>query len=262
MRIVPAPLITPSPADPPGGARWVGQTGLVTAESARQVREVPGPLLPDSARRPAAAIAGCCAVIVLVLAVLVAHTSGPDALDRAVDSWLKARLGGHQRLLILLMDPGEPVQSIILTAVVAGACLAARRIQGAVFTVVSALLASGIAELVLKPIVHRTLGTFVVYPSGHTCRAFMLAAVIVVLMLSAPKRPVRAGVVVAVAAILFLAGCTVGVAVICLDFHYFTDTIGGAALGVCVVIATAFLLDVPAIRGRLTTTRRVRARPA
>jgi membrane-associated phospholipid phosphatase len=248
MRLVSEPAAAPTPADLPRPAD-------------------PDALLPNWARRPAAVIAGCCAVIVLVLAVLVAHTSGPDALDRAVDSWLRARLGGHQRLLTLLMDPGEPVQSIILTAVVAAACLAARRIEGAALTVVSALLASGIAELILKPIVHRTLGTFVVYPSGHTCRAFMLAAVIVVLMISAPRRPVRTGVAVAVGAILFLAGCAVGVAVICLNFHYFTDTVGGAALGVCVVIGTAFVLDLPGIRARLTssrltTSRRIGGRPA
>lgn len=250
MRVVSAPATTPSPADPmPPDPRLPGPL-------------VPDPLLPATARRTAVVIAICCAIIVLVLAVLVAHTSRPDALDRAVDSWLKARLGGHQRLLILLMDPGEPIQSIILTAVVAVACLAARRTEGAVLTVVSAVLASGIAELVLKPIVHRTLGTFVVYPSGHTCRAFMLAAVLVVLMLSPPKRPVRPALAIAVGALLFLAGCAVGVAVICLDFHYFTDTIGGAALGVCVVIATAFALDVPGIRGRLTTARRMSTRPA
>jgi membrane-associated phospholipid phosphatase len=190
---------------------------------------------------------------VLVLAVLVAHTSGPDVLDRVVDDWLKGQLGGHPRVLILLMDPGEPMQSVILTALVAAACLAARRLQGAVLTIVSALLASGVAELVLKPLVHRTLGTFVVYPSGHTCRAFALATIIVVLLLSPPKRTIRPAVKIAVAALLFLGGCAVAVAVICLDFHYFTDTIGGAALGAGVVIATAFVLDTARVRGLLAT---------
>jgi membrane-associated phospholipid phosphatase len=209
-------------------------------------------MLPAAARRPAAVVAVCCFVTVIVLAVLVAHTSGPDGLDRAVDDWLKARFGGHTRLLILLMDPGEPKQSVILTALVAGACLAARRLQGAVLTILSALLASGIAELVLKPIVHRTLGTFVVYPSGHTCRAFAVAAIVVVLLLRSPRRTVRPAVTATIAVILFLGGCAVAAAVICLDLHYFTDTLGGAALGVGVVIATAFLLDGPRVRGRLT----------
>jgi membrane-associated phospholipid phosphatase len=40
-----------------------------------------------------------------------------------------------------------------------------------------------------------------------------------------------------------------------LDFHYFTDTIGGAAVGIGVVLGTAFLLDVAVVRrwlGRLS----------
>jgi membrane-associated phospholipid phosphatase len=210
-------------------------------------------LLPAAARRPAAVIAVCCAVVVLVLAVLVAHTSGPVGPDRAVDGWLKSWLGGHDRLLVLLMDPGEPVQSVLLTAVVAAACLIARRVQGAVFTVVSALLASGIAELVLKPLVDRRLSPWPgpVYPSGHTCRAFTLAAIVVVLLLSQRRRTVRPAVTIALAAILFLGGCAVGVAVICLNFHYFTDTIGGAALGVGVVIATALALDSTPVHRRV-----------
>jgi len=167
-----------------------------------------------------------------------------------VADWLKSWLGGHERLLVLLMDPGEPVQSVILTAAVAAACLAGRRLRAAVFTIVSALLASGLAEVVLKPLVDRKLSPWPdpVYPSGHTCRAFALAAIIVVLLLSQPRRPVRPAVTIAVAVILFLGGCAVGAAVICLHFHYFTDTIGGAALGVGVVIATAFLLDTASVR--------------
>jgi membrane-associated phospholipid phosphatase len=35
--------------------------------------------------------------------------------------------------------------------------------------------------------------------------------------------------------------------------HYFTDTVGGAAVGTAVVLATAFFLDwlVPVLQGRL-----------
>jgi membrane-associated phospholipid phosphatase len=232
---------TPSPAEPAGPA---GTTG--------RKRGAPA-LLPASARRPAAVIALCCAAIVLVLAILVAHISGPVGPDQAVDSWLKSWLGGHDRLLVLLMDPGEPIQSVVLTAVVTAACLVARRLEGAVLTIVSSLLASGIAELVLKPLVDRKLSPWPdpVYPSGHTCRAFALAAVLVVLLLSQRRRTVRPAVKIVIAALLFLGGCAVGVAVICLDFHYFTDTIGGAALGVGVVIATAFALDSTRVRSRL-----------
>jgi membrane-associated phospholipid phosphatase len=48
-----------------------------------------------------------------------------------------------------------------------------------------------------------------------------------------------------------VVSCLVGMAMIGLDFHYFTDTIGGAAVGTGTVLGAAFLLDVDRIRGWL-----------
>ena len=70
-----------------------------------------------------------------------------------------------------------------------------------------------------------------------------MAAVCVVLLLG-PLRPplpdtLREFLAVAVA----LTAVGVAVAVVALDFHYFTDTVAGAAVGTGVVLATALLLD-------------------
>jgi membrane-associated phospholipid phosphatase len=40
-----------------------------------------------------------------------------------------------------------------------------------------------------------------------------------------------------------LAACAVAVALVGLGHHYFTDTVGGAAVGTAVVLATALVLD-------------------
>ena len=45
-----------------------------------------------------------------------------------------------------------------------------------------------------------------------------------------------------------LLACVVSTAMIALGFHYFTDTIAGAAVGAGTVVATALVLDLPGPR--------------
>ena len=80
-----------------------------------------------------------------------------------------------------------------LTLVIMLACLAARRVNGAVLTAVSVVVSVVATEFVLKPIFGRTLGGALVYPSGHAGRAFTLAAVIVVLLLNPAGRQLPTG---------------------------------------------------------------------
>jgi membrane-associated phospholipid phosphatase len=135
------------------------------------------------------------------------------------------------------------LQYTLAAAVLIGACLITRRLRGAVLTAVSLPAAIVVTEFVLKPLVGRTLGGFLVYPSGHTSRAFAFATVIAVLLLGSQRptwpSPVRAA--LALAALLAAAG--VAVAVTAISYHYFSDTIGGAAVGVGTVLATALALD-------------------
>jgi membrane-associated phospholipid phosphatase len=208
-------------------------------------------LLPSSARRPAALIAACCLVITLVLGVLTAHSSRPGWLDASVDSWIRRTFGVHHGTMLLLEDLGKPAEVAVLTLVIALACLAARRVNGAVLAAVSVVVFSVLTEFVVKPAVGRTLGGNLVYPSGHAGAAFTLAAVIVVLLLNPSRRQLRRAVKIAVAAGVALVGSAVAVAMIGLHAHYFTDTIGGAALAIGVVLTTTFLLDTERLRRRL-----------
>ena len=52
-------------------------------------------------------------------------------------------------------------------------------------------------------------------------------------------------------AVLVAVSCAVAVATIALNFHYFTDTVAGAALAVGVVLAATFPLDGARFRGWL-----------
>jgi membrane-associated phospholipid phosphatase len=90
-------------------------------------------------------------------------------------------------------------------------------------------LALVLCELVAKPLVGRTLGGSLSYPSGSTVGAAALA-IAVVLATSPRWRPVS--VVVAAVYVLWMA-----VAVVSLQWHYPTDAMGGLAFGAGVVLA-------------------------
>jgi membrane-associated phospholipid phosphatase len=210
-------------------------------------RQYPAPLLPAGTRRPAAILGVGCLALVVVLGIISSHQGQGNAVDRAVDSWVIG-LGIPQHILLQVSRIGGVTAVTLLTAALAVACLAARRVGGAVLAVVGVALASTLTEHVLKTLVHRTITGFLSYPSGHTTGLFALTtAIAVVLLASRGARPGRA-VRVAVVAAAALIASAVGFAMVGLQFHYFTDTIAGAAVGTGVVIGVAFLLDLPAAR--------------
>ena len=117
----------------------------------------------------------------------------------------------------------------------------ARRPNGAVLAVpVTAFL----DDTVLKHLVDRTHFGELSFPSGHTASAMTLATVLGVLLHDPARRTAtrvaRAALVVASCAVTVL----VAVGVIGLRWHYFTDTVGGVALGTGTVLTLAFLIDL------------------
>lgn len=221
------------------------------------------PLIPAPGRRLAAIVAGCCLAVTVIIAILVARTSSPTSLDRPVDTWLADHFGTHVLAVSSrVANLGGLHESTIIIAVIVLACLAVRRFNGAVLAAVSGVGVAVLTEYVVKPLVHRTLAGGLVYPSGHTASAFTAATVITVLLLNPPRGRARPALTIAVAILTGLVGCFVAAAMISLDYHYFTDAIGGAAFAIAVVIAVTFLLDTRVARRWLATVPYLRPRPA
>jgi undecaprenyl-diphosphatase len=216
----------------------------------------PAPLLPAALRGPAIALLAACAATVLLLGAWVWHQTQAGWLDSAADARLKSALPGYRAVLRPLADIGNPVLATVITVVLAGLCLAARRWRGAVLVAVAVPAAVTLTEVVLKPVIDRRLSGHLEFPSGHTTGAFALATCCAVLL----ARPARARIPAAVRAVAAAAGycvaALVAVAVVVLGFHYFTDTIGGAATGTGTVLATALILDRFARYRRLRLSRR------
>jgi len=184
--------------------------------------------------------------------VLVAGQTRADPFDRPIDSAVISLLGRHHQLMADLTFPGTRTGAFTLTALIVIGCLLARRYDGAVLAIVSIIFATGLDDYVLKPLVHRTYYGALVYPSGHTTATITLAAVLTVLLAPVVAAPPRASVALAgarrwlaavVLVVAWLAVILVALAVITLHWHYFTDTVAGAAVGIGTVCGFALAID-------------------
>ena len=225
------------------------------------IRLRPGrPLMTPSARPWAGALLACCAILVVLLGALFAHqATASDWLDHAVDSPVIGWLGGHLGLKEWLAFPGSLIPAGLISAAIAVTCLLTGRLNGAVLAAAAVPAATGLDDGLVKHLVHRTYLGVLSYPSGHTTAVVTLAAVVALLLLG-PSRPAgAAGLRAAVTAAAGALGVAVALGVIGMRWHYFTDTVAGAAVGIGVVCALALVLDRPAARRWLARACRQQA---
>ena len=202
------------------------------------------PLLPGGLRRLAIVVVAGCAAITALIGVLVNHQQHAGVLDKTVDRFIRSHhIGRYRGALNLLAQIGSPVAVTVLAAVLVVACLVARRWYGAVLVAVGTVAASVVSEYLLKPLVAHHLGNGESFPSGHATGMFALETALVLLLVSPPhlKVPQRLHAVLAVAGLLLAVA--VPVAMVARYHHYFSDIVGGAAVGTGVVLLTALALD-------------------
>lgn len=204
------------------------------------------PLLDPAARVWAGVIAACCAVVVAGLGVIFAHQTAADQFDHVVDSPVITWLDHHPGLAVWLAFPGSPQAAVPLTAAVVAGCLLARRLNGALLAAVAVPAAAGVNDGLCKPLFHRTYLGILSYPSGHTAAMSALAAALVILLYVAPRSATARVARVAVWSAAWAAAVVVAAGVIGMRWHYFTDTVAGAAVGAGTVCVLALLLDLPA----------------
>jgi membrane-associated phospholipid phosphatase len=221
-------------------------------EPARRFRDC---LIPLRLRLAAFVIVAGCCITVGVLGALFYHGSTPDALDKAVfrSVW------PHRAGLDPLVTVGDTVPMTLLTAVLCYCCLAMRRYRGAIMVALAVPIASGITEL-LKHLIHRIYTDFLSFPSGHTTATFALITCVAVLLIDPPATKAPASMRIVLALLSFGFGGMVALGLVAAKFHYFTDTIAGAAVGIGITLAIALALDL--VIARLSRGQAVAAVPA
>src|SRR6266516_1818653 len=180
------------------------------------------PLLPPGMRRPAALLAAGCVVVTACLAVAFGHQGRPGRLGTVVDARIQGLLDSYQGPLHLL------------------SLLAALAVPAA----------TTLTEFVLKPLIGRSIRGYASFPSGHATAMFALAAICAVLLANPPRPRLPRAVRLVLAADAVLVAVAVPVAMVAQGFHYFTDIVAGAAVGVGTVLLITLLIDLarPAAR--------------
>jgi membrane-associated phospholipid phosphatase len=208
------------------------------------------PLLPPGTRRPAALLAAGCVVVTALLAVAFGHQGRPGRLDAVVDARIQGLLGSYPGPVHLLSRLGGLLSVAELTAALVLACLVTRRWRGAVLAVLAVPAAMTLTEFVLKPLVGRSIRGYASFPSGHATAMFALAAICTVLLANPPRPRLPRVVRLLLAAGAGLVAVAVPVAMVAQGFHYFTDIVAGAAVGIGTVLLVTLLIDLarPAAR--------------
>ena len=213
------------------------------------------PLLSDFRHTRAWPLLAACVSAIVALGLLLRGQTQPGRLDSAVDTAMVAAFSGHQGVLSGLTQAGSTIPLIAVSAAIAAGCLIARRLGGVVLAVTAVPVTAFVNDTVLKHLVGRTHLGQLSFPSGHTASAMTLATVLGVLLHDPARRTAIRAVRIAFVAAACAVTALVAVGVIGLRWHYFTDAIGGVALGTGTVLALALLIDfVPSVpRSRLSS---------
>ncbi len=173
---------------------------------------------------------------------LVAHRPVAGVLDR----WLQGVIpGSHAAAYVDVTWFRYPWVVVVGAVVLAAVCLR-RDPARAIACLIGPPLAVVLGQEVIKPLVGRTLGGTLTYPSGSTTGA---AALAIAAILAVPPRWKWVTAVLAVGYALWMT-----IAVVALRWHFPTDSLGGAVLGVAVVLVVDAASHL--VGGRILTRRR------
>jgi membrane-associated phospholipid phosphatase len=204
------------------------------------------PLLGDTRRTRAGMALAACVIVVVVTGLLFRGKTGPDGFDNAIDSPVIALFRTHGGLLPWLALPGTLIPTVAISIATAAGCLFAKRPTGAVLAVAAVPAATGLTDGLLKHLFHRTYLGALSFPSGHSTSVTGMTATLALLLLVPPQQARTRAVRAAVVGAACLLTVMVVIGVIGLRWHYFTDTVAGAAVGVGTVLGLALLLDLAA----------------
>jgi membrane-associated phospholipid phosphatase len=211
-------------------------------------------LIARSWRPAAAGVVVVAAGVTTVLGIMLAGRRTFTTFDLRYGVRIGKQFAGHERLALRLSDLGGPLPIFTAVLTIAVVLLVLRRLRAVALAAIAPAAAVGITEQVLKPLIDRSPFGVYTYPSGHATAAFAVAAVIVVLVLderNAGPRAVRWAVALIATALAFL----VALGLVASGFHFLTDTIGGAGVGVATVVLTALAIDEIADRRKVSAAR-------
>lgn len=217
------------------------------------------PLVPARLRMPVVVVTVVCWVLAALLGLRYAGQHGPGPFDAAIATAVHGAMVEHGMFARVLTGPTHPIVVYPVIALVIGVCVFARWWERAALAVAGPGLCVLLTELVFKPLVGRTDNDVLSYPSGHTVSAvsvYVVAALVLTVEWRASVRWAALG-------LLVLVWLVFTVGLVGMDYHYFTDAIGGFLVAWGVVAPLALAADsVSARQARRGTAPPVATPPA
>lgn len=201
----------------------------------------PVPLLRPAARGAAMLTALVAALVTAVLGWRYAGDTGAGRTDRELAALLDTQYGVPRVLAEAFAALGGPLPVGVALLVLAPLAWMVRGGRGLALVLVGPPTAMITTSLVLKPLVERTRGGELAFPSGHTTSVASLAVTCGVLVLGLATVP-RALRLLAVAGLAGLV-LAVGAGLVVRGYHYPTDTLGALGVAVAVVLCAALAVD-------------------
>jgi membrane-associated phospholipid phosphatase len=198
-------------------------------------------LVATRLRIPVAGLAALGVVVVTVLGLRFAGDTRAGHVDHAVAGLVNLRHGAARTVGQGFADLGSPLLVAVVLLLLATVAFAARGPRGLALALVGPLLAMITTSLVLKPLIDRTHGGELAFPSGHTTAVASMSLAAGILLLGwvvVPSALRWAGAVV-----LTLLAVAVAVSMVGLGDHYPTDTVGAAGVALAVVLLVALGVD-------------------
>jgi hypothetical protein len=184
-----------------------------------------------------------CSAIVVVLSAILWHLNGPLHIERVfagrfirASDELEPFVAHPDRWpFAVMVSPGEPVVFVVALIAVTVLGLRKRNYGLAATACLGPLLALFVTEEIGKPLVHRMHDIHASFPSGHSTASASLATVGFLLLVHY-RGVARARRWLPLFALLPAA---TGCGVVFLRWHYPSDSVGGIAVGIAVVVLFA-----------------------
>lgn len=216
----------------------------------RQMTEHPGATLITMSAHLLPAPARTVAVVILTGCVALTGLLGARYTGRAHAGWLDTRLDarliallGHHHTILRLIRLGDPIRVAQAAALLVLLCLATRNWRGVALVAIAVPAAGVLAEFILKPLINRTMGGALAFPSGHATGVFALSVTFAVLLVAPPRPRIPTSLRATLALSALGATVVVGAAIAGAHSHYTTDVVGGAGVATAVVLLTALIID-------------------
>jgi len=212
-----------------------------TTDRTRSLADRHAPLVRPGLRPGVAGVVAVAAVVTAVLAWRYAGDTRAGRTDRELAGLVAMHHGLPREVGQVFAALGGPAPAVVFLLLLAPLAWALRGGRGLALVLVGPPTAMATTSLVLKPLVERTRGDELAFPSGHTTSvaSFAVACAVLVLGLAAVPRVLRLLAVAGLAAVVV----AVGASLVGRGHHYPTDTVGAAGVALAVVLAAALAVD-------------------